>query len=241
MFEVLYLSLIAHRRKKHILWLIVSGVIVFVVGPMINSLSLGQWWDINTTFQHQATEIIGVMFILYFGSLIFQTLRDNKTLQLLWAKKKQPTQMLAQLRWGIFVIYSGFVIMMMIASMLTWGRSPDILIMYINLLITWAITLSLVMLFSLFTNSYASMIVTLVIYLISYSINFILFGTPNHFQWDLSYKLLTIVQYFFPRFDLLYSTIMTSSRFRTMIGTIIYGAIIAFVLYRVFLSRYQTR
>lgn len=129
----------------------------------------------------------------------------------------------------------------MIISFLYYGDAI-LLMTYINLLVSGAIILSFIFLFSFLTNSYAAMLSALVIYIISYSINFIIFSTPVNFEGNISFKILTIVQYLFPRFDILYSTVSDSSaRLWAMGGNILYLIVISSIMVRVFLSRFSNQ
>lgn len=206
MLHVWKLIITLHRRKKHVAWLCICAVFVFLLIPLINSISLWEGWFVNTAFQHQITEIIGLLFLLYFGSTLLQQLNHNKIIQLLRSKRKEPISFVTQIRWGTYSIYAIYIIVTCIIALLLQWPVHNILIWYSNLLISGAIVLTVVMLLSLVTNSYAAMVWSLIIYSISYSINFIIFSTPPNFQETLSYKILTILQYLFPRFDMLYNT-----------------------------------
>jgi len=238
MLHVWKLIITLHRRKKHILWLIICAIIIFLCMWIINSISLWEWNFVNNIFQHQITEIIGVLFLLYFGSTTLHQLNQTKVTQLLWSKKKEPISFISQIRWGIYSIYIIYIIITCIAALLLQDITMVTIISYFNLAITWAIILTIIMILSLVTNAYAAMVWSLIIYSISYSINFILFGTPWSFQDTLSYKALTFVQYLFPRFDILYSTTSTEW-IRSLWGNIIYWMVIYCIFIYVFLHRYN--
>ena len=206
MLHVWKLIVTSHRRKKHVIWLFICAVFVFLLIPLINSISLWEGWFVNTSFQHQITEIIGLLFVLYFWSTILQQLNHNKIIQLLRSKRKEPISFVTQIWLGTYSIYAIYIIITCLIALLLQWPEHNILIWYSNLLISGAIVLTVVMLLSIVTNSYAAMVWSLIIYSISYSINFIIFSTPLAFQETISYKILTILQYLFPRFDMLYST-----------------------------------
>ncbi len=241
MFNIWKLITIAHRRKKYILWLIIVIFAIVLLIPLFNSIALWQGDIINTSFQHIVIEVVGLLFIVYFGSTLLKQFTDNKTLQLLWSKKKQPLRFIIECWLGLYSIYAVFVLVAMIISFLYYGDS--ILIMtYINLLISGAIALSVILLFSCLTNSYAAMLSTIIIYLISYSINFIIFSTPIAFEKNISYTILTVVQYLFPRFDILYSSVHTPiTRWWTVFANFLYFICISFIMIRVFLSRFAQK
>ncbi len=227
-----------HRRKKHIFWLIVCGIFVFLCSPLICSISLWEWEIVNNTFQHQITEIVGLLFLLYFGSTTLNQLNDTKVTQLLWSKKREPISFISQIRWGIYSVFAWYILLNFIVTTIIHFHQVDV-IPYINLLVSWWVILTIVMLFSLVTNSYIAMISSLIIYSISYSINFIIFSTPLSFQQSLSYKILSFAQYLFPRFDLLYSTSWWSERLWSIGWNIIYLCCIYCVFIYIFLRRYQ--
>jgi len=238
MFHIWKLIITFHRRKKHIVWLFVCAIFVFLCIPLLNSIALWEWGFVNNAFQHQITEIIGVLFLLYFWSTTLGQLNQNKVTQLLWSKKKEPISFISQIRWGIYSIYILYLIITCITALLLQGTEIVTITWYFNLAITGAITLTIVMMLALVTNSYAAMVWSLIIYSISYSINFIIFSTPVSFQETFSYKALTIVQYLFPRFDILYSTVW-KEWFWTVGGNIIYLVAIYFIFVYVFLHRYN--
>lgn len=241
MLNIWKLIIIAHRRKKYILWLI---IVLFVVGlclPLLNSISLGQGDMVNQSFQHLIIEIVGLLFLVYFGSTLLNQFSENKTLQLLWSKKKQPLHFIAGARIGLYSVYAAFVITALIVSFMYYGDTT-IIINYINLLLSGAIALSFIFLFSCLTNAYAAMLSALIIYIMSYSINFIIFSTPTNFEGNISFKVLTIIQYLFPRFDILYSTVQDLGiRWWAVWGNILYLICISAIMIRVFLSRFSHR
>ena len=129
----------------------------------------------------------------------------------------------------------------MITSLLFYG-DISLIISYSNLLISGAIALSLIFFFSSITNSYAALLSTLIVYLISYSINFIIFSTPVNFEDNISFKILTIVQHLFPRFDILYSSMsMFSTWLRSVGANILYFICITSIMIYIFLSRFAKR
>ena len=241
MLNIWKLIVIAHRRKKHILWLIVVLFVVALCLPLLNSIALGQGDVVNQSFQHLIIEVVGLLFLVYFGSTLLNQFSENKTLQLLWSKKKQPLQFIAGAWLGLYTIYAGFVIISLLVSLLYYGDTT-LLISYFNLLISGAIALSFIFLFSCLTNSYAAMLSSLIIYIMSYSINFIIFSTPIAFEDNISFKILTLIQYLFPRFDILYSTMQDPSiRGWTALGNLLYLLCISIIMVRVFLSRFSHR
>ncbi len=240
MLHVWKLIVTLHRRGKHIIWLFLCSILLFLCVPILNSISLGEWNIVNNSFQHQVTEIIGVLFLLYFWSTIFTQFNQNKTLQLLRSKKKQPLQFLSEIRLGIFTVYGSYIIITLLWACLLQWFTIETLLSYTNLLISGGIILIFVMLLSLVTNSYAAMIASLIIYGISYSINFILFSTPLMFKEDISYKILQTIQYIFPRFDLLYST-NWNEWLRSLFGNSIYLLCLYAILSYIFLSFYDKR
>jgi hypothetical protein len=240
MLHIRRLMVTLHRRKRHIVWLLLCSVLLFLCIPLLNSISLWEGNIVNSSFQHQITEIIGILFLLYFWSTIFTQFNDHKTLQLLWSKKKSPSYFLWETRLGIFTIYSGYIIITLLWAGFLQGFTTETVLSYINLLMSGSIILTLVMLLSLATNPYASMIWSLIIYSVSYSINFILFSTPIGFKEDISYQALLIIQYMFPRFDLLYS--MTWYEWlRSLLGNGIYMLCLYGILSYVFLSLYDKK
>lgn len=241
MLHIRKLVVLSHWRKKHIFWLIGCIILIFLSTPLIHSLSLWQWTVIATIFQHQITEIVWVLFLLYFGSTIIWQFKADKIFQLLWAKKQEPKNMIFQMRLGLYSIYSFYILLTYIVGFLVQGFDVNTLMMYSNLLISGAIVLAIVMILSLVTNSYAAMICALILYTISYSINFILFSTPLWFQDTVSYKLLSIIQYFFPRLDLLYNTIDSWSWLRAMWANILYLIVLLIILIKLFLSYYTKK
>ena len=241
MFSIWRLIIIEHRRKKYILWLIVVVFIVALCLPLLNSIALGQGDIVNQSFQHFVIEIVGVLFIVYFWSTLLYEFKEKKTLQLLRSKKKQPLSFIFGTWLGIYSIYACFVIVSLIASLVYYGDTTLIL-NYINLLISWSLLLSIVFLFSFLTNSYTAMLSSLVIYILGYSINFILFSTPVGFESNISFKIFSIVQYLFPRLDLLYSSIYDlSSRWWAALGNILFSICIGIIMIRVFLWRFSYR
>lgn len=238
MLHVWKLIITLHRRKNHILWLVICGIFIFLCIPILNSISLWEGSFVNSSFQHQMTEIISLLFLLYFWSTTLTQLNQNKITQLLWSKKKEPISFISQVRWGVYSIYIFYILITIIAVIVIQGFDINILMWYINLIISWGIILSIIMILSLVTNSYASMVWALIIYSISYSINFIIFSTPLSFQDTFSFKALTILQYLFPRFDILYSTIWREW-LRSLWGNIIYWVVIYCIFVYVFLHRYN--
>lgn len=241
MLHIRKLVVLSHWRKKYIFWLIGCIILIYLCSPLINSLSLWQWDTINTVFQHQITEIVWMLFLLYFGSTILGQWKSNKIFQLLWAKKQEPISIIFQIRLGLYSIYSLYIIVTYCIGYIIQWFEINILLMYINLLISWWILLSLVMILSQFTNSYAAIIWSLILYVISYSINFILFSTPIWFQDSLSYQILHTIQYIFPRLDLLYSTMGSASWIRSAMANILYLIVIIILLIRSFLFYYTKK
>lgn len=240
MLHVWKLIITLHRRKKHILWLIVCAIFLFLCMSLINSISLWEWWIINSTFQHQITEVIGLLFLLYFWSTTLTQLNNTKVTQLLWSKKREPISFISQIWLGIYSVYVLYILLTLIGSVIiSINEINFIIIWYINLLISWAIILTVIMILSLITNSYAAMVTSLIIYSIAYSINFIIFSTPISFQETFSYKALTIIQYLFPRFDLLYSTSLWNERLWSIWWNIIYWFCLFYILINIFLRRYR--
>jgi hypothetical protein len=238
MFHIWKLIITLHRRKKHILWLIICAIFIFLCIPIINSISLWEGWFINNIFQHQITEIIGLLFLLYFGSTTLSQLNQNKITQLLWSKKKEPISFISQIRWGIYSIYIFYILLTIITTLLLQGFNISVIMWYVNLIISWGIILTMIMMLSLLTNSYAAMVWSLIIYSISYSINFIIYSTPIGFQDTFSFKALTILQYLFPRFDILYSTIWKEWLW-SLWGNIFYWIAIYCIFVYIFLDRYN--
>ena len=238
MLHVWKLIITLHRRKKHILWLIICAIFIFLCIPILNSISLWEGWIINSTFQHQITEIIGLLFLQYFGSTTLSQLNQNKITQLLWSKKKEPISFISQIRWGIYSIYMFYILLTILTTLLLQWLNINIIMWYANLIISWGTILTIIMMLSLLTNSYAAMVWSLIIYSISYSINFIIFSTPVSFQETLSFKALTILQHLFPRFDILYSTTSTEW-LRSLWGNILYWIVIYCIFVYVFLHRYN--
>ena len=238
MLHVWKLIITLHRRKKHILWLIICAIFIFLCIPILNSISLWEGSFVNSSFQHQITEIVGLLFLLYFGSTTLSQLNQNKIIQLLWSKKKEPISFISQIRWGIYSIYIFYIVLTIFTTLLLQGLNISIIMWYANLIISWGIILTIIMMLSLLTNSYAAMVWSLIIYSISYSINFIIFSTPLSFQETLSFKALTILQYLFPRFDILYSTVWTEW-LRSLWGNILYWIVIYYIFVYVFLHRYN--
>lgn len=238
MLHVWKLIITLHRRKKHILWLIICAIFIFLCIPILNSISLWEGSFVNSSFQHQITEIVGLLFLLYFGSTTLSQLNQNKITQLLWSKKKEPISFISQIRWGIYSIYIFYILLTILTTLLLQGLNISIIMWYTNLIISWGIILTIIMMLSLLTNSYAAMVWSLIIYSISYSINFIIFSTPLSFQETLSFKALTILQYLFPRFDILYSTVWTEW-LRSLWGNILYWIVIYYIFVYVFLHRYN--
>lgn len=214
-------------------------ILVIAVGTIIiNSISLGQGEFVNLAFQHFAIESIGVLFLVYFWSILLNEFREKKTIQLLWSKQKRPLLFLMEAFGGIYTIYAGFILLTMSAIAL-WTQTWLPMWYAINLLISWIIVLSIVLCFSCITNAYWAMIITLILYIISYSINFIIFSTPLHFEHNISFQLFSLIQYIFPRLDLLYSTLWTWARWRALLGNGLYAIIITTVMIRLFLSHFR--
>lgn len=241
MFSIWRLIIAEHRRKKYMLWLIVIVFIVALCLPLLNSIALGQGDIVNQSFQHLTIEIVGILFLVYFWSTLLHEFRANKTLQLLRSKKKEPLAFILGTWLGIYSIYAAFILVALIISLIYYGDTTLIL-SYTNLLISWSLLLSIVFLFSFLTNSYTAMLSSLVIYILSYSINFILFSTPVGFESSLSFKIFSIIQYLFPRLDLLYSSLHSlSSRGWAALGNTLFSLCIGIIMIRVFLWRFSYR
>ena len=238
MLHIWKLIITLHWRKKNILWLIICGIFIFLCIPLLNSISLWEGAFVSNAFQHQITEIIGLLFLLYFGSTTLNQLDQNKVTQLLWSKKKQPVSFIVQIWWAIYSIYTFYILLTMTAVLLVRGLDIDIMIWYANLMISWGTILTVIMLFSLLTNPYASMVSALIIYSISYSINFIIFSTPLSFQETFSFKALSIIQYLFPRFDILYSTVWVQW-LRSIWANLLYWIVIYTIFVSVFLYHHK--
>lgn len=239
--DIWKLIILSHRRKKNIFGLIAALVGIALLIPLLNSISLGQGAIVNQSFQHLIIEIVGILFILYFWSTLLKQFQENKTLQLLRSKKKEPIQFIIGARLGTYTVYGWFIVIAMITSLLFYG-DISLIISYSNLLISGAIALSLIFFFSSITNSYAALLSTLIVYLISYSINFIIFSTPVNFEDNISFKILTIVQHLFPRFDILYSSMsMFSTWLRSVGANILYFICITSIMIYIFLSRFAKR
>lgn len=228
-----------HRRKKHILWLLICSLIIWLCVPFIDGIALWEGKIVALSFQHQMTEIIGLLFILYFGSTTLQQFQQTKITQLLRSKKKEPIHFILQSWAGIYSIYAFFVIITLLGIVIIQGWWISAVSLFFNLLISGGIILSIIMILSLLTNSYITMVAGLIIYILSYSINFIIFSTPNSFKESLSFKVFLWLQYLFPRFDLLYSTLSTTNRWRAIGGNTFYGICVLIVLVIVFLHRYK--
>ena len=241
MFSIWSLIIAEHRRKKYMFWLIFVVILIGLCLPLLNSITLWQGDSVNQSFQHLAIETVGVLFLVYFGSTLLHEFRANKTLQLLRSKKKNPLEFIIGTWLGLYSIYALLVLLSLALSLLYYG-DMNLILTYTNLLISGAILLSIVFLFSFLTNSYAAMLSSLVIYLISYSINFIIFSTPVSFENSLSFKIFSTIQYLFPRLDLLYSTLQnTGSRMRAVLANLLFALCISIIMVRVFLWRFSYR
>lgn len=232
------LILTFHWRKRHIVWLFVSIIILYICTPFINSIALGENSVVSTAFSQQIIEIIGLLFLLYFGSTILSEFNKNKTIQLLRSKKKEPLWLITQLWTGTYTVYALYIIVAINIWWLIVWRDVTIVQATINLLISWAIVLSIVMCLSCITHPYAAIIWSLIIYSMSYSINFIIFSTPNLFKESISYKILTVIQYLFPRLDLLYST-SWNSWIRASLANMLYAIVIFSIFVCIFLYSYK--
>jgi hypothetical protein len=237
MFHIWKLILIWHRRKKHILWLMICVVITILCMTLIQPLSLGEWEFVTNALQHQITEVIWILFLVYFGATSINQFNHTKITQLLRSKQKKPIAFISQLRAGTYSIYATYIISTYIATLLfNWTESN--ITEYINLLVSGSTILTITMILSLLINTYSAMIWSLIMYGISYSINFILFSTPITFQTNVSYQILTFLQYLFPRFDLIYST-TGQERIRATGWNIIYWITAYCIFVYMFLHQYK--
>ncbi len=239
MIHIWKLVIIEQWRKKYVFWLAVVLIVIALCIPLIDSLSLWQGIQVNQSFQHLVVELVGVLFLVYFWSTLLYQFIHNKTLQLLWSKRKQPFQFIVGTWLGLYTIFAVFTLIALVASWFMYHDS-SVVLSYINLLISGAIILSIVFLLSFVINAYAAMLSTLVLYVLSYSINYIIFSTPVNFESNISFKVLTVVQHLFPRFDILYSTIATPQSWRWALGaTLIYFVCVSAIMIRIFLSRFS--
>lgn len=229
------LTLIKHRRKKHIIWLLASLVVLVAIAPFLNSISLWQGQVVNQSLQHTVVELVGVLFLWYFWASSLSDLSTTKTLQLLRAKKKEPLNTLIGLWTGLYTIYSVFVLSAGVIFS-TYYADISLMISYVNLLASGAILLTLVFVLSFFTNSYTALLGSMIFYITSYSINYIVFSIPVTSEDSLSSHALHIVKHIFPRFDVLYSTTW-EARVRALGANILYYIAISILMIRVFLRR----
>lgn len=235
MIHIIKLITTNQRRKWYILWLFVILLLIGISTPLFNSIALWQGEIVNKAFHHTAVEIMGLIYLIYFWSLVIKQFQEDKTLQLLRSKKKQPIQFLLWTRVWLYSIYAGFVVGWMIMTTLFYQGDMSIIASYLGLLISGAITLTFVYLFSFLTSAYAAMIASIIIVLVSHSLNFIIFSTPIAFETNLSFKFLTIIQYIFPRLDLLYH--LSETRILALVTNLIYFVALWLITTKVFLNR----
>lgn len=236
MFHIWKLILISHRRKKHILWLMVCILTTILCMSFIKPIALGEGAFVSNIIQHQITWVIGILFIVYFWSTIIHQFNHTKITQLLRSKQKNPISFISQLRAGTYSIYFAYICTTYIIVYLL--NDTNNIIAYTNLLISGATILTVTIFLSMVTNTYATMLWSFILYGISHSINFIIFSTPVAFKTNISYQILLIIQYLFPRFDLLYNTTWFEW-IRAVSWNILYWIALYSIFVYVFLHQYK--
>jgi len=206
MWEIWYSILSYHRRKKYLLWLIIIVSMILLSLFFFGSISLGETWYIYNHFSIGVIEIIGLFFVLFFGSTILHQLRDTKILHLLQSKKKDNKGFIGWvILWLITIVLLYTSIAYGIRYILFWGELAQIFLQRTGTSMILIISSSIVLLFSTLTSPYLAFMVGLIIYGISYSIDFIIYNLENSAQNTNIIVTTTIhsIKYLFPRFDLL--------------------------------------
>lgn len=187
-------------------------------------------------------EIVWLIFVLYFWSTTLQSLIQSKILYLLRAKKQDPNAIIGGiLLWLMSIVVLYTTISFTIAYIIGDGVSIINITSRIGLTTVLCITTMIVVLFSLVSNTYIAFMSWLIIYGISYSINFLVESMSILWPQSVNAKILNIMKYIFPRYDLLTTNLLPLSNWiRVIIGHIVYMVTLYIIINKVFSSRYTS-
>lgn len=241
MTHIWYSIISLHWRKKHVLGLIIITLLGLLSQFFLKSISLWEWQYISNEMSFATIEIVWLIFVLYFWSTTISNLIKDKILYLLRAKKEDSHSIIWWiLLWIISIILLYITLAFMMAYIIWWNTLINFnFISLIGLFLILSITTLIVILFSLLSNAYIAFMSGLIIYGISYSINFIIESAKTQAINSFNISILNIIKYIFPRFDLLSTNILnTWTQIRVFIGHIIYIIALYFIIVKVFSSRY---
>lgn len=233
MYQIRYSILSMHRRKHHIVWLLGISLIIRATQYFINSISLGESAYSNSVFSTSLVEIVWLSFILYFWSSTRNYIKESKILYLLWSKKESWRDIIWGITWAIATIVIAYIIISYsISGILALPTNYE---QYLQWMIWTSMVLFIMIIvtigFSLITNSYMTILISLVIYFLSYSVNFIITSLQyyaNSSENTISYTILSIVKFLLPRFDLLQAGVPFPNWFLALIG----HGILWYILYK---------
>ena len=202
-----------HRRKRHILWLIMLVIIAMSVQPLIQGLALGEESYVMTQWMLSSIEIIGIIFVIYFASTIHHQYQDTQILPLLMSKRSSSYAYIGGILWWMITIMTIYTIIAGIALMISTDMTTiTIFYQILSRLIIFSTMITISLFISLFASPYIAMMASLVIYGVSYSINFLLFITTQTSSSLRTHDIIRIVSLFLPRFDLLVSGMWSHTR-----------------------------
>ncbi len=211
MIDIAWTIIRYHRRKKHILWLIVLVIIAMSVQPLIQGLALGEESYVMTQWMLSSIEMMGLVFVIYFASTIHHQYQDTQILPLLMSKRSSSYAYIGGILWWMITIMTIYTIIAGIALMISTDMTT-IFYQILSRLIIFSTMITISLFISLFASPYIAMMASLVIYGVSYSINFLLFITTQTSSSLRTHDIIRIVSLFLPRFDLLVSGMWSHTR-----------------------------
>lgn len=195
-----------HWRKRHIIWLFLVLILVLFVWSFFGDLSLSEKSYVMMQRNTNSIEIIGLLFSLYFAASTYGHYQERKIRSILTTKRTSALSCIGGvIAWLsiIMIIYS--IIGALIVLQINNTGIVTAFYQSIQRSMIFIVIISLAVLFSLYASAYIAIIATLSIYIVSYSLNFLLFTTDTIGDGFL-HNILSIIALFLPRFDTLWST-----------------------------------
>ncbi len=241
MAQVRYSIFSLHRRQKHTIWLIVIALILVLTQFFFASISLGEGTIVSWEITESSIHIIWLLFAIYFWSTTLPSLERQKILQLLFSKNQNPHAIIWGVWWGlvsIIIIYSVIVHAISILLSLIHPFSLSWTVGIGNVIVM-SMVIGRALLFSLLSSSYITFMTSLILYGVSYSINFLITTILYQNNNIIVSMSLHTIKYTFPRFDLLTNNnLPIDIRWRAVISHLMLLVILYYILGMVFSSRY---
>lgn len=241
MIQIWYSIISWHRRKGYIIWLLLFWLLWIGIEFIIHSLAL--WESIySNQFYWDFLEIWAILFSLYFWSQSIIQLIDQRLWYIMQAKRKSIHSILLGTISGLGTIAIWYLVIWYIWYILfLWPLTLPVLLWLWSTIVIVLLTLMLTILLSLLShNTYLSFISSWILYLVSNSIDFIISNLQYTNTGWILYKIIDIIQYILPHYDLIKSSLSDSNiRNRLLIGHLLYWVVIYIITYVVFYFYYD--